>query len=64
MELKNEEELNFTPVIQFVEPNVSKVYMTTSRASVEFPEYPPRLRMAISIGRYVKAGLDTKFISW
>jgi len=37
--------------IELVDPEVSRIYMNSARAELEFKEYPRNLRQAISLGR-------------
>jgi hypothetical protein len=37
--------------IEYIDPQIGRIYMNSARAELEFKEFPKLLRQAISLGR-------------
>ena len=51
-------------VYSYVNDEVAQIFSTSPRAEREFPEYPPTLRQAIALGRYLQDPLDEMCSLW
>jgi transcription elongation factor SPT6 len=51
-------------VYSYVNDEVAQIYSNSARAEREFPDYPPTLRQAIALGRYLQDPLDEYCSLW
>ena len=53
-ELEQEEHRSSQVYVELVDGEVARIYQDSPRSQTDFPEYPPVLRHAISIGRRIQ----------